>query len=586
MTFSVDDLLDEAAASASASPSPSAGAHAPHGNEGPIGTVLSAFAALPGARVHADGRVTHRCIFHNDKRPSAVIFAHGAYHCSGCAVSLSFQRLLATPEAVETLGEDVVDAALAARRDSVTASPVRERRWPTPLGPAAYHGLLGRLVRLAEPHTESDPAAILLQSVVAIGNLLGRKVFIRVERTKHFLVLFLILVGATSKGRKGTSWDLLLDFFPFSAETWKEHRIMAGLSSGEGLIWAVRDHDVGDNEDEDDAPPPEPEDKRLLVMEPEWARVLRVLERDGNTLSAIIRQCYDSGQLRVMTRKSPVSASNVHVSLIGHVTADEFRKLFRDTEAANGFGNRFLLACVQRSKVLPFGGHLNLNDMLPVQAELDEVIQFVEALDPDDAEMHLGPDARELWASVYPELSEGKPGMVGALTARAEAHALRIAALYAVLDKTLVVGRNHLEAALEVVRYAEDSTRYVFGDASGDAVADDILAALQAHPNGMTRTELRDLFGRNRSGDDIGRALDLLQRAGAAKSVPVTTTGRSGGEPGRHPQCWVAVISPERPTTETTNTTEAPLHAAAEPPSVVNVVPVVGCAFGGNGVVR
>lgn len=179
---------------------------------------------------------------------------------------------------------------------------------------------------------------------------------------------------------------------------------MAGLSSGEGLIWAVRDHDV-DDDDEEDAPPPELEDKRLLVMEPEWARVLRVLERDGNTLSAIIRQCYDSGQLKVLTRKSPVAASDVHVSIIAHVTASEFQKLFRDTEAANGFGNRFLLGCAKRSKVLPFGGNLDANDMLPVQAELDDVIQFVETLDPDDAEIHLGPDARELWASVYPELS-------------------------------------------------------------------------------------------------------------------------------------------------------------------------------------
>jgi hypothetical protein len=280
-----------------------------------------------------------------------------------------------------------------------------------------------------------------------------------------------------------------------------------------------------------------------------------------------------------LTKRSPAVATEVHVSIIAHVTAEEFRRCFHDTEAANGFGNRFLLACVRRSKVLPFGGNLNPNDMLPVRDALDEVIRFVDTLDPDHAEVTLDSNARDLWASVYPELSEGKPSMVGALTARAEAHALRIAALYAVLDRTLVVGRTHLEAALEVVRYAEDSTRYVFGDASGDSIVDDILAVLRTRPNGMTRTELRDYFGRNRSGDDIGRALGLLARAGSAKSIMVTTNGRSA-------ERWMAVDSSPPPTTETTEATEAPTTREADTPSVVDVVSVVGCAFGKNGRAR
>ncbi len=409
MTFSVDELIDEE--QTSSPPSTASATSSPSTEDGPITAVLAAFAAMLGARIHSDGRVTHRCIFHKEKHASAVIFGHGAYHCSGCTVSLSFQRLLATPEVRNALGDDVVDAALTARRNSLTASSVHEPRWPTSLGPAAYHGILGELVRFIEPHTESDPIAVLVQAVVAVGNFIGRKIFIRVEQTRHFLVLFVILVGATSKGRKGTSWDHVLRFFPMSADTWKEHRIMSGLSSGEGLIATVRDRATRDAED--GAPPPEPDDKRLLIFEPEWARALRTLEREGNTLSAIIRQCWDTGNLRVMTRKDPVAATNVHVSIIGHITRDEFRKYFRDTEAANGFGNRFLLACARRSKVLPFGGSLSANDMLPLQGRLDEVIEFVETLDPDDAEVTLGSDARDLWAEVYPSLSEGRPGMVG-----------------------------------------------------------------------------------------------------------------------------------------------------------------------------
>ena len=74
-------------------------------------------------------------------------------------------------------------------------------------------------------------------------------------------------------------------------------RIQTGLSSGEGLIWAIRDPIykkdqikkdglvTGDYQDllVDEGV----EDKRLLVIESEYALTLRVLGRDGNTLYVV-----------------------------------------------------------------------------------------------------------------------------------------------------------------------------------------------------------------------------------------------------------------------------------------------------------
>jgi len=45
---------------------------------------------------------------------------------------------------------------------------------PAPLGEAAFHGLAGRIVHRIEPHSEADPAAILVQLLIAFGNLVGR----------------------------------------------------------------------------------------------------------------------------------------------------------------------------------------------------------------------------------------------------------------------------------------------------------------------------------------------------------------------------------------------------------------------------
>jgi predicted transcriptional regulator len=48
----------------------------------------------------------------------------------------------------------------------------------------------------------------------------------------------------------------------------------------------------------------------------------------------------------------------------------------------------------------------------------------------------------------------------------------------------------------------------------------------RAGDEGLTRTDIRDLFGRNLSADRIGAALDLLRRKGRATCETVSTGGR------------------------------------------------------------
>jgi hypothetical protein len=57
--------------------------------------------------------------------------------------------------------------------------------WPTPPDPAAYHGLLGEIVRALEPETEADPVAILTQLLVAFGTAVGRRANFQIEATRH-----------------------------------------------------------------------------------------------------------------------------------------------------------------------------------------------------------------------------------------------------------------------------------------------------------------------------------------------------------------------------------------------------------------
>jgi Protein of unknown function (DUF3987) len=340
----------------------------------------------------------------------------------------------------------------------------------------------------------------------------------------HHPKLFAGLVGETSKGRKGTSWGYVRDLLAGADPDWADERVLGGLSSGEGLIYAVRDRVVGEDKEGDEKVLDEGvADKRLFVLEPELASVLKVMAREGNTLSPVIRQGWDDGRLQVMTRNNPIKATDAHFSVVGHITKVELLRHLTETEAANGFANRFLWLMVRRSKKLPFGGEWHKVDKTPLVERLAEALEFGKS----PVEIGWGKSARAVWPEVYGPLSEGKPGLFGAVVGRAEAQVVRLAALYAVLGLSDDIEYEHLAAALALWDYAEQSARYIFGDATGDAVADQILEALRsAGKGGMTRTEVSNLFGRNKSSERIGRALSMLLTMGRARREREETGGR------------------------------------------------------------
>ena len=394
-------------------------------------------------------------------------------------------------------------------------------------------GLAGEVVRILEPHTEADPAALLLQFLTMAGNLIGRGPHAMAEATRHGLNLFVCLIGLTSKGRKGTALSRIRAPFEGADPEWNSGCVRFGLSSGEGLIWAVRDpieetkpvkkSGRFTGEYETVVSDQGITDKRLLIVESEFASVLRIMKREGNTLSCTIRNAWDSGTLSVITKNSPAKSTGAHISIIGHVTKDEILRNLDSTEAGNGFGNRFLWACVRRSHVLHEGGNLNPFVLNPIIDRLKEVLKFAQTA----GEIQRDPEARAAWAQIYTELSEGKPGLLGAMIARAEAQVLRLSCLYAILDCSNVVKLEHLKAALAVWDYCEASAKFIFGEALGDRSADELLAAIrQAGPEGMTRTGISDYFKRHKSTSEINRVLTQLVNLGLIKRETRDTGGR------------------------------------------------------------
>jgi hypothetical protein len=384
--------------------------------------------------------------------------------------------------------------------------------WPE-FAEEALSGLAGEIVKTIDPYTEADRLSVLVQLLAAFGNLVGPSPHFRVEFTQHPARLFAVLVGETSKGRKGQSWSTPKHLLSQVDPPWAK-LITSGLSSGEGLIYAVRDPDASQAD-------LGVTDKRLFVLEEEFAQPLKVMSREGNILSVTIREAWDHGDLHPLTKNNRVKATGAHLGIVGHITRDELLRLLNQTEQANGFANRFLWFAVRRSKVIPNPTGVPANLLQSLSSRLSDAAAFAKQL----GEVKRDFGAEVLWAEIYPRLSEGKPGLLGAVLGRAEAQVMRIAMIYALLDQSAVIRPVDLKAALALWDCSESSVRWVFGDKLGDHTADTIVKALRERKE-LSETDIHGLFNRHVSAHEMDRALELIRKLGLAQSTPEQTGGR------------------------------------------------------------
>jgi hypothetical protein len=377
--------------------------------------------------------------------------------------------------------------------------------WPAPVAAAAYHGILGDIIRAVEPATEADPVAILGSLLAYTGACMGhyRTIY---QGSTQAANLFIALVGDSSTGRKGTAASIARDVMDVAYPDWKK-LIVAGLGSGEGLIGHLKK--VEDSE------------HRAIVMESEFGRLLTVMAREGSTLSPVVRDAWDGVPMGRFLAREQSLVTYHHVSVSAHVTTVELRSKLTSTDAANGFGNRFLWLAVRRTKLVPFP-----------QSPREVIGQYADslfrAIDEAQAvgEMHWSPLAADRWEALYADSARRqRVGMTGALLARSEAQISRLALLYALLDRSKEVGAQHLAAAEAVWEYAERSVLHVFGESTGDRHADALRKHLEQGP--LEWENGRKLLGL-RYAADLEAAVQVLVSLGLADviTVPKTTGGR------------------------------------------------------------
>ena len=178
---------------------------------------------------------------------------------------------------------------------------------------------------------------------------------------------------------------------------------------------------------------------------------------------------------------------------------------------------------MRRSRCLPDGGNLDPQKLSAIARNLKHAVEWAQG--QPEILFRRDPAASELWNDHYATLSQAEAGLRSAATGRAEAHVLRISAIYAALDCSPIIRLPHLQAALCLWDFCSYSASSLFGDCVGNSVADRILEALQDAENGLTRKQIRGLLHGHVSGGSIDRALEKLRSLGVATSRFISGRG-------------------------------------------------------------
>jgi hypothetical protein len=381
-----------------------------------------------------------------------------------------------------------------------------------------FQGIAGQFALAATKTTEADPIAVLMTLLTKAGSYFGRDACLWHGGIRFPSKLYCGVAGASARGRKGTSVYPVTNLFEYVDKFLRDAGIDPApatdgtVSSGEGLVYALRDasektdKDTGDPEDKGIT------DKRLFILEEELGGLLAVARRDGSSVTAVLRKLWDpAGNYRPITKLQPIKTTGTHVCLLGHVSPEELRKTLGAAEAVNGFANRFIWVCTKRSKILSRPEAMPASAVKIAATEFAEAIKHAASLDKG---LSLSPAALDRWDAIYLALNQKQDagGMVPKLLHRAEAQILRIALILALIQRADAVDVEHLEVAQALWDYSERSVYYLFGsEVDEDEIK--IIAFIRNKGGEAKQTEIHQLAFNGRSSDLNRKLLELEERS-------------------------------------------------------------------------
>jgi len=363
----------------------------------------------------------------------------------------------------------------------------------------AYYGPLGELARRHQTQIPVNLAAFYAMLLPAIGWLIGRRAMIEVSRDKHYCNLFTVIVGRTGCG-KGTSWNIVQALVEQIDPTCTK-RLHRDVASAPGLIGLVRDASTvtkGKKAIEVSGIT----DKRCFVLFEEMDNLFTAIGRQGSTLEKLWNMAYDGRSLENNARDRE-KATNPHISCVCQITDDSFRDavgtVSRGRGRSNGFFNRFITVRAIKERSLPRGGKMpDVGDLIQ---EIQSALVALGSVDSDSPKIiQWHPSTHKEW-DAFDAAMDGEHAFLsglGGLAARLKPNVMRIAMLFAVIDRDEFIRPDHLRAAKAFCLHCIDDSRGFFDrsrPSSAKPSLDDRLLTIAA-TGPCTLTDFHKRLGR------------------------------------------------------------------------------------------
>jgi hypothetical protein len=257
----------------------------------------------------------------------------------------------------------------------------------------------------------------------------------------HFPNVYVVIVGPTGDTKKTTSMRLALPLLSSEDRV----KLCQGAGSTEALgDWMMQGED-------------EPPVSHLLVLE-ELATLLARGKWDGSTVIQFLTQTYDCPPVyELKYRKNPIKVVEPTPSLYAGTTVEWLWRSLAEEDIYGGFGNRIAFFVGQPQAPIPL-------PTMPDPGRLEPVRAALTGLDA----IHVGQcrmtaEAKELFSRFYRAWKTTPyDALVRAMTRRAPAFAVKLALVYAALERTAPdILADQVGAALEVAMFQIDCAKWL-----------------------------------------------------------------------------------------------------------------------------
>ncbi|MEU8948795.1 DUF3987 domain-containing protein [Streptomyces sp. NPDC048489] len=321
---------------------------------------------------------------------------------------------------------------------------------------AMKYGPLGEAVAAAMPASEADPIGVWAASLSLYSSAISRSV--RLDN-KRPVVVWTVLAGRSAIGRKGYALNTAKGLLEKAIGGYIYARKRDGIASGASLVDMLAQLELDTMGTEGGI------DGRAMIIEEEWASVLKMQRRDSK-FSTLFRTVWDGKAISNRTKKDGLqTVAQPCLGFHAHITPGEWAAYVSRNDALGGSYNRLLPVLVERSKMLPYNHK-------PAPVDTTALVKAYRWATEERRTMYFTEEAGarfdELRAVVEDRMVE-LPELLSSYMERAAEQVQRVAAVIASTEMTEEISTEAVEAAWAFVSYSMASVEKLVKEATEGA---------------------------------------------------------------------------------------------------------------------